>query len=124
MPRSLLYIILGLILVLISNIFKPVPIVAESEALEEKGIVENIYETGDKDITFILKGNNNSFYINRGIEKGLNVQDLKVLLKGKEVILKYPDYKNVFSRFAKKRSIHISKVQFEEQVLYNELLDH
>jgi len=121
MPRSLVYIILGLILILVANVFKPVPIVSEEEALVETGIIEDIIETGKKDITFVLQDNSKKYYINRGLEKGLEIALLREELIGTEVVFKYPEYKNILTLINKNRPIHISKVQFGDQIIFNEL---
>ena len=121
MPRSLVYIILGLILILVANVFKPVPIVSEEEALVETGIIEDIIETGKKDITFVLQNNSKKYYIHRGLEKGLEIALLRKQLIGTEVVLKYPEYKNILTRLNKNRSIHVSKVQYGDQIIFNEL---
>jgi len=121
MPRSLVYIILGLILILVANVFKPVPIVSEEEALVETGIIEDIIEKGKKDITFVLQNNSKKYYIHRGLEKGLEIALLRKQLIGTEVVLKYPEYKNILTRLNKNRSIHVSKVQYGDQIIFNEL---
>ncbi|MBW1297458.1 hypothetical protein [Aquimarina litoralis] len=98
---------------------RPVPIVSESEALIEEGIVTNIYEGGVKDIVFKLENNDKIFYINRGLEQGLDIASLKEKLIGKNVIFKYPkhwtplDWDNTTK--------HISKVQTNNEVIFNEL---
>ncbi|GAA0733082.1 hypothetical protein GCM10009430_46900 [Aquimarina litoralis] len=100
-------------------IIGPVPIVSEDEALIQKGIVSNVYEGGTKDIVFKLENNSDVFYINRGLERGLKISLLKKKLIGKEVIFKYPkhwtplDWDN--------SSKHISKVETNSEVIFNEL---
>lgn len=100
-------------------IARPVPIVSEDEALIQEGIVSDIYEGGVKDIVFKLENNSDIFYINRGLERGLEITLLKERLIGKEVIFKYPkhwtplDWDN--------SSKHISKVETNNEVIFNEL---
>ncbi len=100
-------------------IFRPVPIVTEDKALVEKGIVSSIYEGGVKDVVFIIEGNNRKFYINRGLENGLEINKLREKLIGKEVTFKYPrhwtplDWNNSV--------IHVSKVEIKGDVIFNEL---
>src|SRR5690606_25066073 len=71
---------------------RPVPIPAEKDCLVVTGVVEQITEGGVKDIVFKLKDNNNLYYINRGLENGFTLEGITKELKGKEVIIKYPDY--------------------------------
>lgn len=99
-------------------IARPVPIVSEDKAIIQEGIVSDIYEGGVKDIVFKLENNNDIFYINRGLERGLEITSLKEELIGKEVIFKYPkhwtplDWDN--------SSKHISKVETKNEVIFNE----
>ncbi len=109
------------LLVLISAvlIFRPVPIVAESEAITEKGIVATIYSNKGNDIVFILEDNNRRFYINRGLENGLELNSLKEKLIGKTVVLKYPEYWTPLDWNDKIK--HLSKVAINDSILFNEL---
>lgn len=69
---------LGILFVLsLGFVFKPVPIVTEEKAIIEKGIIDSIYEGGINDIVFILENNDTKFYINRGLEKGLDLKTLQ-----------------------------------------------
>ncbi|OIQ30872.1 MAG: hypothetical protein BM564_01275 [Bacteroidetes bacterium MedPE-SWsnd-G2] len=100
-------------------IFRPVPIVSEHKAITENGIVTQIYSNQGNDIIFILKGNKTRFYINRGLEYGLELNDLKEKLIGKLVVVKYPKY---WTPLDWNNSIrHLSKVEFNNEVLFNEL---
>ncbi len=58
-------------------VFRPVPIVTEDQVITEQGIVEEIYEVSVDDVVFILENNKRKFYINRGLELGLKLDDLK-----------------------------------------------
>jgi hypothetical protein len=89
-----------------------VPIPAEKDCLVVRGVVESIYEAGDKDVVFQLKDQKNTYYVNRGLELGLDLQTLKSDLVNKEVLIKYPDH---FS------SGHISKIEAADKIIYSEL---
>lgn len=73
-------------------IFRPVPIVAESQAIVQTGVVDHIYEGGEKDVVIRLQGHQRRYYINRGLENGLEIQNLRDRLIGNEVVIKYPKY--------------------------------
>ena len=73
-------------------IFRPVPIVAEKNTISESGIVKEIYTNKGNDIIFILENVQRRFYINRGLEMGLEVTDLKKRLIGNSIVVKYPKY--------------------------------
>ena len=106
------------ILILGFLIIKPVPIVAEEKAVAVQGLVVDIFEGGVKDVVFKLNNDNSSYYINRGLEHGLTIEDLKEKLVGNHVILKCPKYWTPLDWNNKTR--HISKVEFNDEVLFNE----
>ena len=99
--------------------FRPVPIVEEKDAITVTGIVVDIYEAGVKDVVFKLSGDNVTYYVNRGIEQGLNIDSLKRKLVGNQVMLKYPDFRSPLGKDNKIR--HLSKVEFNNEVIFNEL---
>ena len=106
-------------LVAAALILRPVPIVSEDEALVEVGKVVSIYEGGVKDVVFRLENNSRTFYINRGLENGLHLDQLQSELIGKELTFKYPDY---WTPLDWNNNIkHLSKVEYEGVVIFNEL---
>ena len=109
----------ALILVVLFIFLRPVPIVPESEAITVKGKVKSIFEGGVKDVVFVLEDQASRFYINRGLENGLNLNDLQNRLVGKEVIIKYPSYWTPFD--ANKRIRHLSKLEVDGEVIFDEL---
>lgn len=117
-------IIIGFILLVVVSgfllFFRPVPIVTEDEAMLVSGIVSDIYEGTAKDVVFRLSGDDIIYYVNRGVEHGLEIETLKKELIGNQVTFKYPDHRTPLNRNNKTR--HISKVEFDNKVLYNELL--
>lgn len=118
--KKRIIIILGLaFIILCGMILKPVPILPEDECLVTYGVVENIYEGGVKDVVFILEGDSKRYYINRGLENGLNIHDLKNELMGMQVTFKYPDHWTPLD--PKKQSVHLSKVELEKNVIYTEI---
>ena len=84
-----LILIVSIIAVLI---FRPVPIVSESKAISEIGIVKEIYSNKGNDVIFIMLNTDRKFYINRGLENGLELNNLKEKLIGNSIVIKYPKY--------------------------------
>ncbi len=112
--------IIGLFIILAVLALRPVPIIAEDEAIAETGIVSTIFEGGENDVIFKLSNSERLFYINRGLEQNLSLEDLRYELIGKEVVFKYPDYWTPLDW--NKRVRHLSKVEVGEEVIYSELL--
>tara|TARA_B100000965_G_C19081356_1_gene536458 strand:- start:43 stop:405 length:363 start_codon:yes stop_codon:yes gene_type:complete len=100
-------------------IFRPVPIVAEEEAIVVEGEVSAIYESGVKDISILLKNNSTLFYLNRGLELGLDIQELREKLLHQKVTIKYPEYWTPLDW--NNRIRHLSKLEWKEGVIFNEL---
>ena len=100
-------------------IFRPFPIVSESKAISEIGIVKEIYSNKGKDVIFIMLNTDRKFYINRGLENGLELNNLKEKLIGNSIVMKYPKY---WTPLDWNNSIrHISKVEFKNEIIFNEL---
>ena len=68
------------------------PVPEEKDCLILKGIVVEIYEGSVNDVVLRLKSQNQTFYINRGLERGLNLSLLRSELINKTVTIKYPRY--------------------------------
>ncbi len=69
----------GLVVFLVLGLlaFRPISIPDEKECLSENGVVTEIFASGTKDISFKLRGFDKTFYVNRGIERGLDLAKLK-----------------------------------------------
>lgn len=109
-------VIVGLFL-LVKTFLRPVPIQPEEELIVHEGVVKNIYESHDKDIFFTVEPSM-SFYINRGIERGLKVNLLKAKLVGEKVTFKYPEYKSIFGNGSVK---HVSVVKWGDETIFSEI---
>ncbi|GLR17156.1 hypothetical protein [Portibacter lacus] len=99
-------------------IFRPVPILFEKDAIIKEGIVSKIYEGQGNDVVFVLENNQQRYYINRGLENGLNLNNLKEKLIGKPIVVKYPKHWTPLDWNSTVK--HISKVEFADEVIYNE----
>jgi hypothetical protein len=100
-------------------IFRPVPIPHEKDCLTVKAKVTEVFEAGFKDIVFKLQGLDKEFYINRGLEKGLDLQELRASLINKEIIILYPAY---WTPLDPSNSIrHISKMEHDGKIVFTEI---
>ncbi|WP_026450572.1 hypothetical protein [Aequorivita capsosiphonis] len=99
-------------------VLRPVPIVHEADAVTERGVVTAVYDGGGSDIVFKLKNNERTFYINRGLQAGIELNELRESLIGNEITLKYPKYWTPLDWENKIK--HLSKVEFENIIVFNE----
>ena len=100
-------------------LFRPVPIVQEMEANVISGVVNGIYRGGIKDIVFTIEGDERHFYINRGEDLGLSINELREKLIGNNITIKYPEYWTPLDWNGSTR--HLSKLVYQHQVIFNEL---
>lgn len=102
-------------------IFRPVPIIKEEKALVISGVIEKMRLTKGNDFVFKLKDDPVRYYINRGIEAGLNYSDFEEQLLHQEVTFKYPKYWTPLDWNNTVR--HISKVEKNGITYFNEFAD-
>lgn len=100
-------------------IFRPVPIPDEEDCLRVTGRVTDIFEGGVKDVVFNLQGVNRTFYVNRGLERGLDLSRLKAELIDREIVIMYPEYWTPLDPGNSVR--HISKIEFDGRTIFTEI---
>ena len=109
----------GAVLVVLGSLaIRPVPIVPEADCLEVTGTVARVFEGGPFDVMFELPGVDQRYYVNRGLERGLDLTNLRETVVGNTVTLKYPDYWTPLDPIGSIR--HVSKVEFGDAVLFDE----
>ncbi len=100
---------------------RPVPKITDQNRVVVETTIRSIFVAGDQDIVFADNHSDRYFYINRGLELGLDVISLKAKLLGKKVAISYPKYWTVLD--PKGKSIHLSKLELEGEVIFDESVD-
>ncbi|MEJ7693565.1 hypothetical protein [Daejeonella sp.] len=120
-PKTIHWTIAGVIAIFALGIMtiRPVPILPEEDLMVLKGKVVGIHEGGVKDVTIKLEGRNEIFYVNRGLERGLNLQELQAQLINQDVLIKYPDHWTLLN--FNKNSVHISKIEHHGETVFSEV---
>lgn len=90
----------------------------KSDCKNVTGIVTAIYEDGTKDAVFKISGQKPIFYINRGLEKKFNLNDLVDKLKGKEVTILYADNWTPLGSISECHPIN--ELSTKEELVYSE----
>lgn len=98
---SVIFIIVALFVI----IFCIVPPAKPENLIKVNGIIEGIYLQAENDIRIKIKNNISRYYINRGTEKGLNIDSLKLKYQNKEA-----DIFVVRMRFGLIPARHIARV--------------
>ncbi len=115
MKKPIKYIVI-LVVVLVAAFFLDRvitnPTIYNCEAVEITAT--KIYEGGEKDL-FVQAPNGDSYYINRGLEKGFTIDEMKKEIKNKKVTLHLP--KQLFGLVT---SNHIAQLTCRDKVLYTE----
>lgn len=99
--------------------FSRVPIPEEKDCLTATGVVTSITEGGVKDIVFSLNNTKTLFYINRGLQNGFTLPDLRKELVGKEITIKYPDYWSIIP--SDEEIKNISKLYYNNKAIFSEI---
>ena len=94
-------------------ILRPVPIPDEKDCMVVKGKVIEISEGGVHDVVFRLEGHDQTFYVNRGLERGLELSKLRTELISREITIKYPRYWTPLGNSSK----HISKIEANDRIV-------
>ena len=87
--------------------------------VRHEGAVERISDGPSGDIIIQLKNDNTSYYINRGVESGLKITQLNVMLLNKQVELL--TIKNPNPLGGRAISKHIAQVKLDHKLIYSEL---
>lgn len=99
--------------------FKPVPKASSTNLITIAGIVSNIEAVGTNDVQIRLEDKQQVYYINRGLESGLSLQQLREELVGEAVTIEFPEYWTPLDPNNSMR--HISKLYTKQQVIFSEL---
>jgi len=102
------------ILVLAFMVFVIGPVdTSRANSVQFTGVISAIEEGSSYDIIFHFEDHPDRYYINRGLERGLTLQDLKNQLVGKEVILWH-------AKSWPGMGGHMTRLMHNDKVLFNE----
>jgi hypothetical protein len=120
LKNSRWFVLLGLtvLLFLATKACSPVPRSAEKACLVDEGVITQVEIAGTNDILFNLAENPKRYYINRGLERGLDFDQFKTRLIGRHVVVKYPRYWTPLDPLSRTR--HIRKLESQDSIIYSE----
>ncbi|WP_405209261.1 hypothetical protein [Aquimarina sp. LLG6339-5] len=99
--------------------FKPIQNVQPDDVIKITGVVSKIEERSGFDIAITLENDPHYYYINRGLEYGLTIEELQDQILNKKVVL-YPIHRwTIFT--PDKIMGHIAKLMIDDQVIFNEI---
>ncbi len=118
MKKTILITILTIVVAGLILALKPINTTAEN-SVKVTGIVESVSEGGTKDLVIQLKGDSLSYYINRGLENGFQLQKAKNDLAGKEIKVFYAKNWTPLAPFGNTNK-HITHLVVDDSVLFSE----
>lgn len=116
--KKLTYELIVLAVIALILILKPIDTSAEN-SVKVSGIVQSVAEGGAKDLVIELKDDSLSYYINRGLENGFQLQKAKSDLIGKEIKIFYAKNWTLLAPFGTTNK-HITHCVVNDSVLYSE----
>lgn len=113
---------IGLFIILGILSFRPIfnPTLDDSEIIN--GEVLTIREVGKTlDISIRLKNDEHNYYINRGIESGLNPDELNKKLANKEITIYFAKHWTLLDPYGKSK--HITRITHNGTIIYDEITE-
>lgn len=118
--KRLLQCTLLLLLLFVTLALRPMPAADFENSSRVEAQVERIAASGGPgDLHFYLKHDTRCFYINRGLDKGLVVDQLQRLLEAERVTFYLADHWTPLDPFGQIR--HINRIEFNGRVIYDEM---
>lgn len=100
-------------------IFQPVPPASPENVMKTMGTVDQVFETGGKDLIFKLKGDDHLFFVDEGAEAGVKTASLRSVLPGQSVEIYYVKYWSPVNSFSKLK--YIARMEVNSTTLYSTL---
>ena len=114
------YTFLLIVSVFIMLILRPISNPTASNSILIHGEVLSIEKGGGEgDILIRLKEDESSYYINRGLKKGVELNNLKEKLVEEKITIRYADHWSPID--PENRIRHITELKYNNQILYTEL---
>ncbi|RZS99628.1 hypothetical protein [Aquimarina brevivitae] len=116
---AIVAVIFVVVMALAIQTFRPVRNVTSEDILKITGTVTDVQEGSGFDIVITLQDDPHYYYINRGLQLGLSVQELQDQIQNKTVTL-YPVKRwTIFTTDGNMG--HIAKLTYKDKTLFNEI---
>jgi hypothetical protein len=105
-----------LLVVTLGLVFRPLPAASPDNTLRTYGTIEEVMETGSKDVVFKLKDDDRFYFVREDLENGLSFNELQRELSGKSVEIYYVKH---WTPIDPLRVHHVTKVDLNKMTLYS-----
>lgn len=92
---------------------------SKENSIKISGIIKSISKGGVNDLVFELNNNKVTYYINRGLENGFNLDQAKTAFIGKKVTLCYAKSWTPLAPFGTTCK-HITQISIDDKEIYSE----
>ncbi|PKV48389.1 hypothetical protein ATE84_0388 [Aquimarina sp. MAR_2010_214] len=116
---SIIFVLFIAFMIAVIQTFRPVRNVQPDDVMKIEGVVTDIQEGPGFDIVLILKNDEHYYYINRGLQYQLTLEQLRTDILNKKVTLYGIKRWTIFTR--DKNMGHISKLIIDNDVIFNEI---
>jgi len=100
--------------------FSPLPKATHQNCEKITGQVINVFQGGgENDIVINIKNDGNYYYLNRGLEKGLDLEALQTQLTNNNITLYYVKHWSLLDLYNQTR--HVARLDFNGAKIYNEM---
>ena len=121
MKKTILFVLfIGLLLLFGFSLRKvPAPLLENCSVV--KGRVEKVHSPCCSDIVIQLANNKRSYYINRGLEEGLELGQMKADLEGKDIVLQKINHWTLLD--PENYTVPLAEVKVNDEVYFSRMLD-
>jgi len=112
--------LLAILLIFVMLALRPIYNVSTDDCSSVSGELVNLYEAGEHDVFFQLRGDERRFYINRGLENGLTLNELKAELLNQPITLTYVNHWTPLDPMNQVR--HVAELSYQGNILYSEIV--
>jgi len=111
--------LLAILLILVVLALRPIQEVTANDCSSVSGELVNLYEAGQYDVFFQLRGDERRFYINRGLENGLSLTELQEELLNQNITLTYVNHWTPLDPMNQTR--HVAELSHQGSILYSKI---
>ncbi len=116
---SVVFVLFAIFMWVIIQTFRPVRNVQPDDVIKISGTVINIQEAPGFDIALTLENDEHYYYINRGLQYDLTLENLRTTILNKRVTLYAIKRWIIFTR--DRNMGHVSKLMINDNVIFNEI---
>lgn len=121
MKKTILFVLFIGLLILFGFSLRKVPAPLHENCSTVRGTVEKVHSPCCSDIVIQLANNKRTYYINRGLEDGLELVKMKADLEGKEIVLQKINHWTPLD--PENYTVPLAEVKLNDEIYFSRMLD-